>query len=246
VVTVFELAMNAVSRACFEFPWVVLMEKPPGYNLADAEAIHAAALAKQRRVWVGLNRRFLSSTRAVREGLEGDPIQPRFIHVQDQQSLATAAAIGHPEAVVTHWMYANSIHLVDYLPVFGRGRVASVDVVEPWNPLRPGLVLAKVRFDSGDLGLYEGIWQGPGPWAVTVTTPSKRWELRPLEQAAAQAAGTRKLEPLPVHAWDQAFKPGFRLQAEHVVAAVRGQPSDAVALSEALETMRLIQRIFGQ
>ena len=37
VVAVPEMAANSVSRACFEFPWTVLLEKPPGYNLRDAE-----------------------------------------------------------------------------------------------------------------------------------------------------------------------------------------------------------------
>ena len=39
VVAVFEMAMNTVSRTCFEFPWTVLLEKPPGYNVCDAEEI---------------------------------------------------------------------------------------------------------------------------------------------------------------------------------------------------------------
>src|SRR4029077_12521793 len=62
VVAVPELAARSVSEACFAFPWAVLLEKPAGYNLADAEAIQATAKSKKRRVWVGLNRRFLSST----------------------------------------------------------------------------------------------------------------------------------------------------------------------------------------
>ncbi len=85
------------------------------------------------------------------------------------------------------------------------------------------MLLAKIAFDSGDVGLYEGIWNGPGPWACTVTTPRRRWEMRPLEKAVFQNAGERKLNPVEPHAWDGAFKPGSRLQAERVVAAVRGK-----------------------
>ena len=71
-------------------------------------------------MFVGLNRRCLSSTQAVLADLADDP-GPRFIHVQDQQSLDVARQIGHAEPVVRNWMYANSIHLVDYLRAFGRG-----------------------------------------------------------------------------------------------------------------------------
>ncbi len=245
VVTVPETAMNTVSRSCFEFPWTVLLEKPPGYNIQDAEAIQSAATAKNRKVLVGLNRRFLSSTRTALSDLrqfEG----PRFIHVQDQQSLEVAASFGHPKVVVENWMYANSIHVIDYFKVFGRGKVKTVTPVFPWDPGTPRVVVAKVEFDSGDTGLYEGIWQGPGPWAVSVTTAEKRWEMRPLERAAFQVWGERRLHPVEVHAWDDEFKPGFRLQAEQAVAAALGKPSACPTLYQAMETMRLIRAIFGQ
>src|ERR1041385_8795269 len=39
VVAVPELAMSPVSRACFAFPWLVLLEKPAGYCLSEAQAI---------------------------------------------------------------------------------------------------------------------------------------------------------------------------------------------------------------
>jgi predicted dehydrogenase len=243
VVAVPELAARSVAQACFEHPWTILMEKPAGYNLADAEAILAAAQRKKRRVFVALNRRFLSSTRSALDDLQSNP-GSRFIHVQDQQSLDTARAIGHPPEVVAHWMYANSVHLVDYLRVFGRGAITAVKPMQRWEP-GTAVLLATVEFASGDLGLYSGIWQGPGPWAVTVSTPAKRWEMRPLEQAQFQLAGERRLQPVEMHVWDREFKPGFRLQAEEVVKAVRGEPSLAPTLDQATETMRLIGGIFG-
>lgn len=243
VVSVPETAMNRVSRACFEFPWVVFLEKPPGYNLPDAEEILGAATEKGRRVIVGLNRRFLSSTRAVVCDLAGNSGQ-RFIHVQDQQDRTQAAELGHPQAVVDNWMYANSIHLVDYLRLFGRGEVSSVTPVVRWSPETPRTVITKVAFDSGDIGLYEAIWDGPGPWAVSVTTPEKRWEMRPLEEAVFQARGERQLHGVEMHHWDRDFKPGFRLQAEMAIAAARGQPSESPTLSDVIGTMRLISDIY--
>src|SRR5262245_1973263 len=39
VMAVLETAANATARACFKFPWTVLMEKPPGIHLADAREI---------------------------------------------------------------------------------------------------------------------------------------------------------------------------------------------------------------
>lgn len=244
VVTVPELAMNSVSRACFEYPWTVLLEKPAGYNLSDAEDIEAAARAGNRRVFVALNRRHYSSTQIVLSDLKELPV-PRFIRVQDQQDQICALQTGQPKAVVDNWMYANSIHVIDYLLMMGRGKICAVEPIIPWDPDDPRFVIAKVSFDSGDVGLYEGIWNGPGPWAVSINTPEKRWEMRPLEQAAFQIAGQRKLEVVESHPWDTQFKPGLRLQAEKAVAAARGEANDLPALQNAMESMRLVQTIFG-
>lgn len=243
VVTVLETAMLSVSKACFDFPWTVLLEKPPGLNVSEAEAIHATATAKRRTALVGLNRRFLSSTRAALADL-AQCGGPRYIKVQDQEDLAQARALGHPPVVVDNWMYANSIHVVDYFRLFGRGSITNVAPIFAWNSSDPGFVASKIEFDSGDIGLYEGIWNGPGPWAISVATTEKRWEMRPLERAMFQRAGERHAETVPLHPWDQEFKPGFRLQAEAAVAAALGQPSDSPTLAESLETMRLIHAIF--
>ena len=143
-------------------------------------------------------------------------------------------------------MFANSIHLVDYIVALGRGAITRVDVVEPFNVRKPGPVIAKVSFDSGDIGLYEAIWNGPGPWACTVSTPRRRWEIRPLERAVYQNAGERALNPTEPDPLDAEFKPGFRVQAQNVIAAWRGEASDAPTLEDALRSTELVAKIYGR
>jgi predicted dehydrogenase len=243
VVTVVELSMNAVATACFEFPWTVLLEKPAGYNLADAEAIHAVATARERRVFVALNRRALSVTLEAKAQI-AEHAGARFIKVQDQQSQARALAAGQPPAVVENWMFANSIHMIDYFRQFGRGAVSSVERIRAYDPAAPEVVLIRIAFDSGDHGLYEGIWHGPGPWAVSITVPERRWELRPLEQGVTQRLGAGP-QPFDVHRWDTDFKPGFRRQAEWAVAASLGGDRGGLAtLDDSLESMRLVHAMF--
>lgn len=244
VVTVPELSANSVIRACLEHPWMLLVEKPAGYNLADAEDIEAAARAKNARVYVALNRRFYSSTQKVLADLKTSS-GARFIHVQDQEDQKRALQAGQPKTVVDNWMYANSVHVIDYFTLFGRGKITSVEQVVPWNPSAPWVVVAKVQFDSGDVGIYEGIWDGPGPWFACINTPEKRWEMRPLEQSAQQLAGQRKLEPVESHEWDQQFKPGLRLMAEKAVAAAQGVETELPTLQDSLKSMRLVNSIFG-
>jgi predicted dehydrogenase len=231
-------ALKPTTLDCLRYPWLIFMEKPPGLNVQETRELQAAA--DGRTVLVGLNRRFLSSTRAVLAGLSDSP---RHIHVHDQQDLEMAARL-HPPEIVANWMYGNSIHLVDYLRFLGRGQIVSVTPVFPWHPANPGVVVAGIQFEQGDTGIYEGIWNGPGPWGVSVSTPEARWELRPLEEGTLQKRGERVRSPIDIHPWDKTFKPGFRAQAEQVICAVRGEPLTVPTLHDAAETMRLIEAIF--
>lgn len=244
VVSVPELATHEVAARCFAYPWTMLIEKPAGYDLPDAESIARQARAHKGRSFVALNRRFYSSTEAALDDVNARD-ERRYIRVQDQQDQAVVLAAGQPELVVRNWMYANSIHSIDYLRVFGRGKITAVRPIIGWTPEAPGIVLSEMEFASGDIGVYEGVWDGPGPWAVTVSTASRRWEMRPLEQAVFQNRGERTLNPVDVHPWDKAFKAGFRRQAELAVNAALGHESPGLpTLDDALETMRLIAKIF--
>lgn len=241
VVGVNELSLNAVAQACLAHPWLLVVEKPPGYDLADALSIQAAA--EGRSVLVAMNRRSYGVTRAVLDALR-DADGHRFVVVQDQQSLARAAEAGAPELVVRNYMYANSIHLIDYLRVFCRGEVVDVQRIVSWDPSDPGPVVAAVRFSSGDLGLYEAVWHAPGPWGVSVTVSGRRWELRPLERGTMQAPGAPP-EPLPDDEWDTCFKPGYRAQAQAIVDFSYGRPAAVVTLDDAVATVHLVARIYG-
>jgi hypothetical protein len=106
-------------------------------------------------------------------------------------------------------------------------------------------MLSYVEFDSGDTALYEGLWKGPGPWAANVSTPGKRWIMQPLEDATFQNAGERARHTIERSEDDRQFKAGFLQQARAAVAAVRGEPSAIPSIDDSLQTMRLINRMFG-
>ena len=244
VMAVYEPAILELASRILAYPSALFMEKPIGLDLPEAQKLHRLAKESGRKVWVGLNRRTLGATQAALADLSKHP-DPRFIFVQDQQSLETARAIGHSPVVVKNWMYANSIHLVDYLLTFGRGEVADIKVLQPWDERAPGVVLAHVSFASGDRGIYQAIWNGPGPWACVISAPHRRWELRPLEKAVFQNAGERTLNEVPASCDDLDYKPGFRLQAEKVVGAWCGDDTGAATIDDALVSTELLAKIYG-
>lgn len=244
VVAVNELSMLDVCQACFDQPWVCLLEKPIGIDLADAQKILSASRKTGARAFVALNRRSYSATRQVLDRLTRDD-SPRLISVLDQQDQNAARAGGQPERVVANYMFANSIHLVDYFCTFGRGEVVSVAPIAPWKSERPGFVVAGIRFSSGDLGVYQAVWDGPGPWSVTVTNQSARFELRPLEKLGIQLRGERQLAEASIETIDHDYKPGLHHQAEQLVHFLANGKTTLASVEEATRSMRLCADIYG-
>lgn len=244
IVAVSEMAVLGIATKCFRHPWSILLEKPAGYNLQDAYNLSKAAHDCANRVYVALNRRAYSSTRQVLNRIKNID-GPRFIRILDQQDQSVARIdYNTPEEVVENYMFANSIHLIDLFRVFGRGKVIKVTPICPWTPKCPGVVVAKIEFSSGDVGFYEGVWNGPGPWSVTVVTPDETLEMRPLEQASVQLRGQRKLTQLEISQNDSLYKPGLRQQALDVICALKDQQSPIPKLDDSLKSMQLVAEIF--
>ena len=239
---VIETAISDLSLKCLRFPWTILIEKPPGLDLAEAERLNTQVLNCGRKVFVAMNRQSYSATQELRRQISTND-GPRFIYVQDQEDPESAYRAGKPQRSIERWMFANSIHLVDYFRLLARGSARQIDIIQPWRPHEPCVLLARIEFSSGDIGFYHGVWGSPGPWAVSVTTPGLQWELRPLEQGTAQRLGEKPV-PLPVHPWDTMFKPGFRYQAEQAVRAALNQPADLATLGDVMPTMKLIHQLY--
>jgi len=244
VIAVPELACLAVCEQAFQHPWTLLIEKPVGHTLAEARQIEQHAVDNGARAYVALNRRFYGSTLQLQQALQGID-QPRLVTILDQEDAAGALAAGQPPEVVRHWMYANSIHLIDYFTQFCRGDHLATKVLTPWNPASPGPVIAQLQFSSGDIGLYQAVWNAPGPWSVAVCTPPLRAELRPIELLSLQPARSRQAEPQVADPLDQQFKPGLLRQAQAAIQAARRKATALPTLAEANRSMSLVSSIYG-
>lgn len=246
VITVSVAAIEKTAAEAAAYPWVLFLEKPAALSVAGARELIKVIEKNNRTAYAAMNRRFLGSTFTTAEALAKEPGK-RFIYVQDEQPLARILKIhSHPPEVAAKWMYANSIHLIDYFTLLGRGNVSDVKVLEPWKGVEDTFsVIAHISFDSGDTGIYECQWQSTGPWAVTVSTGNSRFEMKPLESTRYQVIGHRKWTEAPQDPIDADFKPGFRRQAMGVINAARGLPSTALRLQDVMPTFELIEKIYG-
>lgn len=246
VISVPVLSTRDVALEAFKYPWKVLIEKPVGYNLEDASIILEEAKRMNRDVFVALNRRHYNSTERVIGELNKVDGR-RLVMIHDQEDAIEALNAGRPQKLVDNWMYANSIHIIDLFQVFARGQVAKMDHLIRWEPDNPFIVMTKVEFESGDIGIYQAVWNAPGPWSVTISTPTKRFEMRPIERASFQNHGERKLSEYPVNEWDQKFKPGLRQQAQRFINFLNtGDCEGLPTLEQAFDTMKLISEIYSE
>ncbi len=243
VIAVPELACLSVCEEAFIYPWKLLIEKPVGYNFSEALKIEMLANELNSEVYVALNRRFYSSTIQAINKLKNLQSN-RLITILDQEDAIGALASGQPEKVVKNWMYANSLHLIDYFSMLCRGEHVTTKIIEPWEPKRPKPVMAKLIFSSGDIGIYQGIWNAPGPWSVAISTEELRMELRPIEQLSLQQKGSRSIEMQAIDPLDNKYKPGIYRQAEEAVKAARNIKNSLPMLEDANRSMSLVSSIY--
>ena len=113
VIAVPILACMEVCKEAFKYNWTLLIEKPVGHNFQKAKQIEREAQMLNARAYVALNRRFYGSTLRLQQYLEHND-EIRLVNILDQEDTIEALAAGQPIEVVENWMYANSIHLIDY------------------------------------------------------------------------------------------------------------------------------------
>lgn len=244
IIAVPELSLPEVLSeiSILEVPF--LIEKPVGVNFKVALELTNLLQQRSKLSYVALNRRFYSSTLFALATLENESDRSsRIISIRDQESPLRALKAGQPPEVCANWMYANSVHLIDYFRIFGRGKINDVQVLNHYNPNDPYFTSAHISFSSGDVGLYQALWNSPSPWSVEIQTKHHHLELKPLESLIiTDSAGTTT--PVQTDTRDKDFKPGLVLQSTEFIKALKEDPHTLPTVQDALSTMELISKIY--
>lgn len=244
IVAVSELQTYDVLIEASRFPWSILVEKPIGYNYEQAIQIFQLVKHRQDSIFVALNRRHYSSTKEVLNQVNQQN-GTRLVVVNDQEDSDSALLDQRPLKIVENWMYANSIHLIDYFTILCRGELQAVNKIIPWRGLGTEFVLCELDYSSGDKGVYMSYWNRPHPWIVSVSSKNKWWEIRPIESAATVSRESRTPVPIEKNKWDIDFKPGLRAQAEEFIKHIKQQDNSLPNIRQSLLTMELVSKIYG-
>jgi len=241
VVCVPELAAESVLKDCSDFPWVVLAEKPLGINLE--QAIRISKQFGENLGFVAMNRRFYSSTLAMQHQLN-NLSGPRFINITDQENQLAAREFGQPEEVVERWMYANSVHLIDLIPVLARGNLVEFSTSVVNLTSNSHIRMASLSFDSKDVVFYQAYWNTPAKWAVEVTCEQMFLQLKPIENFRTLTLDERNFREFEVHADDLHAKPGLIKMLGELENQISHGRSTLTSMNDAVESIRLIAKIY--
>ena len=244
IICVSETSTASVLDLFAESPVLILVEKPVGLDIATSERF-AQDPNFNNRTFVALNRRFYSATLAVAGELrQTEGI--REISIVDQVDKQSALNNGSSNIVVEKWMFANSIHLIDYITMFARGKIVNIGKKKVLVGNDAYILKADIEFDSGDFVTYSAYWNLPAKWSVEINTLNTQWQMKPLEIARRLLMSERNYLEISGNSEDQDAKPGLILMLREILKQVSGEPNDLITLSENLQTMKLTGMIYDE
>lgn len=213
----------------------ILCEKPIGINFDQAKKI--TRLKIKNKIYLALNRRYFSSTLKLKKFLKHD-VSNRFIDIIDQEAPKISTS---EKKRIRYWMYCNSIHLIDYIYLLGRG---SIKKIVNSGSIKKGIICSKFFFSNGDIILYRALWDRPGPWSVNISTKKNFYTLKPLEQLNCLNSN-RKKSFFKCNYYDVKYKPGLFLLVDDFIKALKNKKHDLNTISYNLKLMKLINKIYN-
>lgn len=161
----------------------ILVEKPIATTTSDLEDLNRHVVLGGVEVYVALNRRFFDSVQMARTAVADSqgPVHLRF-SFDDRISLIPFHK--HPPDVLSKWVIANSIHVIDAAFFIG-GWPENINVTVEgglsWHPTAErfsgfgALPREKGTFE------YQADWSRDGNWHIEISTEENDFRLSPLE-----------------------------------------------------------------
>lgn len=233
-----KVCLNLLNYKC-----VILVEKPIGLSVKDSKKVLEKSKNSKGKIFVAFNRRFFSSTLMLLKKLKNNN-NKRIVYVSDQEDTIAAKKNGHSKKVINNWMYANSIHLIDYFTFLCRGKITTVISKKIKINQNEYYKYAKILFSSGDIGFYNAYWNRPAPWKISVSSNDSYYQLYPIEKLSEKNK-TGQLKNYENSKYDTKYKPGFYLMVKNLLKVYRGKKNKSITLKENLSTMKLINSIYN-
>ena len=221
-----------------------LFEKPIGINLKESNLIKSIVNRKNIKAYIGLNRRYYSSTKYLIRKIKNSKNKNRIVEVEDQEDQIKNKNI-FSKRILDNYMYVNSIHLIDYFNILCRGKIKKIIKFNKWKNKERNIYTCYLYFSSGDLGIYRAVWNIPAPWSVKVYLKNGMYTLKPIEKLLFRKVNSKIDEKIKInYTNDKKFKPGIKLQTIDFIKEINNKPSNIVKISESFKLMNMINKIY--
>lgn len=216
----------------------VLCEKPVGINFEETKKI--ISKIKNKYFYVALNRRFYSSNiKAFNLVVKNK--SKRLISIRDQELQNSKSKLYNKNL-----MYWNSVHLIDYINIYARGKLLKVQRLKRFKDNKFSENLTRLFFSSKDEVLYHCNWNSPGPWSINIIQKNQSIEMKPLENLVHEKLirGKRIRVFHDISKIDLKFKPGLFYQVSEFIKMLNDKKHKLVNLNDYFNTVKLIKKLY--
>ena len=240
IVVVSPEASFKILKKCIKYPWIIFTEKPLGCNYTEGKILINLVKKSKSNLFIGMNRRSYISTKNLMVNLKKQKSKKRFVEILDQQAPNEKK---FNKKVIKNWHFANSIHLIDYIPQICRGNIKEFKRKIFKLGGKKKYLECKIKYTSGDECFYKALWYIEGKWHVKVTLKNKVFILKPLEKFKVGKPNKSNFYLLKRnYSIDKKFKPGFFNQAKNLLN--KKKIKNLVNVIEYQKTNNLIKKIY--
>ena len=247
VIAVPETEVKKVMFKSLNYPWKILSEKPLGLNFTESKQIflQSKKLKKDKNIVVGFNRRNYNTTKYILSDIHKS--KKRLVQIFDQQNIYDYRVVGLPNKIKKNWMFANSTHLIDFANIFCRGNIIKIDKKLSNLEKNSHIIFFSAKYDSGDILIYNALWNVPGPWSITVSNQDKSYKLEPLEALKIKEKNSRKYKLVKLKNIDEKFKIKFGLynQTKELLRFCDNKKNYLCSVKDSHKTMNLTKKIYS-
>lgn len=214
---------------------VRLLEKPLGINMSEAKQIQK--LCNKKKYFMALNRRTYESTIFAKKKLNK---KKKIILIEDHINFESLEQLGFKKHQYKNFIYSHSIHLVDYLNIFSKGKILEIKKYK-FKINKNTYLYCFINFSSGDIAIYTSLYNSKKKWKVTIFDKNRIIKLQPLENAIIKTKNyIKKFTPLNR---DKHFKPGLFRIISNLNLFFKKKNYELVDINEAFKVMNLINKL---
>ena len=250
-----EFAINAVSISELKNTSIqlinagvkyLLLEKPGELTHSGLNEINIKSIECSTDVLIAYNRRFYSSISELKKQTEIDG-GITSVHFEFTEWIHTIDPKMYDSEDLNKWIISNSSHVIDTafsligIPNELCAFVGGKDAIK-WHP--SGSIFTGSGISENNIPFtYHSNWNGPGRWAIEVSTRKRRFYLKPMEKLFQQFKGSIAVEEIELdYDLDLNFKPGLYVQTVNFLSQ---NFKDFQSLDSQIKIMPFYNKIAG-